>query len=118
MSMEGSIRFIPIPEEGKLKYITNAEICDESELLEMFTKMQEKDSQLVLYGETAAKIRETAKQVWCRRSVAIDRKRKIRSFRSKWKNIWILLMDICMRAMKVRIVRFELEWNFWEKTFL
>lgn len=28
----------------------------------MFTKMQEKDSQLVLYGETAAKIRETAKQ--------------------------------------------------------
>ena len=60
----GGVRLdlFPIPEEGKLKYITNAEICDESELLEMFTKMQEKDSQLVLYGETAAKIRETAKQ--------------------------------------------------------
>ena len=60
----GGIRLdlFPIPEEGKVKYIANAEICDENELLEMFTKMQEKDSQLVLYGETAAKIRETAKQ--------------------------------------------------------
>ena len=60
----GGIRLdlFPIPEEGKVKYIANAEICDENELLEMFTKMQEKHSQLVLYGETAAKIRETAKQ--------------------------------------------------------
>lgn len=60
----GGIRLdlFPIPEEGKVKYIANAEICDENELLEMFTKIQEKDSQLVLYGETAAKIRETAKQ--------------------------------------------------------
>ena len=42
----GGIRLdlFPIPEEGKVKYIANAEICDENELLEMFTKIQEKDS--------------------------------------------------------------------------
>ena len=117
MSMRGSIRLFPIPEEGKLKYITNAEICDESELLEMFTKMQEKDSQLVLYGETAAKIRETAKQFGVEDQLLLIEKERL-DLSDQMENIWILLMDICMRAMKVRIVRFELEWNFWEKTFL
>ena len=61
----------------------------------MFTKMQEKDSQLVLYGETAAKIRETAKQFGVRRSVAIDRKRKIRSFRSNGKISGSLMDIVC-----------------------
>ena len=51
----------------------------------MFTKMQEKDSQLVLYGETAAKIRETAKQFGVEDQLLFNRKRKIRSFRSNGK---------------------------------
>lgn len=52
----------PIPEKYKANYIANAQISDENKLLEMFAKMPEKASCLVIYGENGAKIKEAAKQ--------------------------------------------------------
>mgnify|MGYP006988157155 CR=1 FL=1 len=83
----------------------------------MFTKMQEKDSQLVLYGETAAKIRETAKQFGVEDQLLLIEKERL-DLSNQMEKYLDSFDGYLYAGNEVRIVRSELEWNFWEKIFL